>query len=362
MIKELQLSELKKHAMTGVSYMLPLVVASGLLIAIGNILGGNPSIISNYKESYSVWEASVTLGVYGMGLIPAVMSAAIAYSIADRPGIAPGLLMGMIANAMGAGFFGGMLGGYMAGWCVIVLKKMIIVPKWAQALMPMLILPLLSSLIVGFIMFFLLGGPIAIASFSLTNMLQSMQGGSRVIFGAIMGAMAAFDFGGPVNKVASLFADGLLLQGIYGPEAIKICASMIPPFGVTISWLMRKSRYSKREADNIKIAFPLGICMITEGVIPIAAVDPLRVIFSCSTGAAVGGALIMLLGVESPVPSGGMFIVPAMNNPLGFLFALGMGSLITAILLLVLKKDATNEDVPDEDEEESVDLSGINVK
>jgi len=236
------------------------------------------------------------------------------------------------------------------------------VPKWAQALMPMLILPLLSSLIVGFIMFFLLGGPIAIASFSLTNMLQSMQGGSRVIFGAIMGAMAAFDFGGPVNKVASLFADGLLLQGIYGPEAIKICASMIPPFGVTISWLMRKSRYSKREADNIKIAFPLGICMITEGVIPIAAVDPLRVIFSCSTGAAVGGALIMLLGVESPVPSGGMFIVPAMNNPLGFLFALGMGSLITAILLLVLKKDATNEDVPDEDEEESVDLSGINVK
>lgn len=362
MIQQLQLSELKRHAMTGVSYMLPLVVASGLLIAIGNICGNNPPVISDYKSPYTLWQAAVTLGVYGMGLIPAVMSAAISYSIADRPGIAPGLLMGMIANSMGAGFFGGMLGGYMAGWCVNFLKKVVKVPVWAQALMPMLILPLLASLIVGFIMFFLLGGPIAAASFALTDMLQNMQGGSKAIFGAIMGAMAAFDFGGPVNKVASLFADGLLLQGIYGPEAIKICASMIPPFGVTLSYLIRKSRYSKREQDNIKIAFPLGICMITEGVIPIAAVDPLRVIFSCSTGAAVGGALIMLLGVEAPVPSGGMFIVPAMQNPLGFLIALGVGSVITALLLVLLKKDATEETIVDDEEEEDIDLSNINIK
>lgn len=310
MIQQLQLSELKRHAMTGVSYMLPLVVASGLLIAIGNICGNNPPVISDYKSPYTLWQAAVTLGVYGMGLIPAVMSAAISYSIADRPGIAPGLLMGMIANSMGAGFFGGMLGGYMAGWCVNFLKKVVKVPVWAQALMPMLILPLLASLIVGFIMFFLLGGPIAAASFALTDMLQNMQGGSKAIFGAIMGAMAAFDFGGPVNKVA----------------------------------------------------FPLGICMITEGVIPIAAVDPLRVIFSCSTGAAVGGALIMLLGVESPVPSGGMFIVPAMQNPLGFLIALGVGSVITALLLVLLKKDATEETIVDDEEEEDIDLSNINIK
>lgn len=175
MIQQLQLSELKRHAMTGVSYMLPLVVASGLLIAIGNICGNNPPVISDYKSPYTLWQAAVTLGVYGMGLIPAVMSAAISYSIADRPGIAPGLLMGMIANSMGAGFFGGMLGGYMAGWCVNFLKKVVKVPVWAQALMPMLILPLLASLIVGFIMFFLLGGPIAAASFALTDMLQKCK-------------------------------------------------------------------------------------------------------------------------------------------------------------------------------------------
>jgi PTS system fructose-specific IIC component len=360
MLKEL---ELKRHAMTGISYMIPLVVASGLLIAIGNIAGGNPALISDYKSSYTLWEAAVTLGVYGMGLIPAVMSAAIAYSIADRPGIAPGLLMGMIANAMGAGFFGGMLGGYMSGWCVNFLKKNIKVPIWAQGLMPMMIIPLLSSIIVAFIMFFVIGRPIAVASFALTDMLINMQGGSKAVFGAVMGAMAAFDFGGPVNKVASLFADGLLINGVYGPEAIKICASMVPPFGVALSWLIRKSRYSKSEADNIKIAFPMGICMITEGVIPIAAVDPLRVVFSCSFGAAVGGSLIMLLDVASPVPSGGLFIVPAMQNPIGFLISLGVGSIVTALLLVALKKDAVEkQNNGEDDEEEDVDLSGINIK
>ncbi|WP_346354074.1 PTS fructose transporter subunit IIC [Azotosporobacter soli] len=359
MLKEL---ELKRHALTGISYMIPLVVASGLLIAIGNIAGGNPALISDYKSQYNIWEAAVTLGVYGMGLIPAIMSAAIAYSIADRPGIAPGLLMGMIANAMGAGFLGGMLGGYMSGWCVNFLKKNIKVPLWAQGLMPMMIIPLLASLIVGFIMFFVIGRPIAAASFELRDMLVNMQGGSKAVFGLIMGAMAAFDFGGPVNKVASLFADGLLVEKIYGPEAIKICASMIPPFGVALSWLIRKARYSKSEADNIKIAFPMGICMITEGVIPIAAVDPFRVIFSCSFGAAIGGMLIMLLDVGSPVPSGGMFIVPAMQNPLGFLISLGAGSLITALLLVALKKDVDENAEAVEAEEDELDLSSISIK
>lgn len=353
--------QLKKHAMTGISYMLPMVVASGLLIAIGNIVGGNPNLISDYKQGYSLWEASVTLGVYGMGLIPAVMAAAIAYSIADRPGIAPGLLMGMVANGMGAGFLGGMLGGYLSGWCANYLKSHIKVPVWARGLMPMMIVPLLASLIVGFIMFFVIGGPIAAASFALKDMLVNMQGGSKALFGAIMGAMAAFDFGGPVNKVASLFADGLLIEKVYGPEAIKICASMIPPFGVTLSWLIRRARYSKSEADNIKIAFPMGVCMITEGVIPIAAIDPIRVIFSCSFGAAIGGILIMLLDVGSPVPSGGMFIVPAMQNPLGFLVALGVGSVVTALLLVALKKDAAQEQEASDEDEEDIDLSGVTI-
>ena len=359
MLKKLQL---KKHALTGISFMLPLVVASGLLIAIGNICGGNPDVISDYKAGYTIWQAAVTLGVYGMGLLPGVMGAAIAYSIADRPGIAPGLLMGMIAQNMGAGFLGGMLGGYLAGYCVELLKKYLKVPKWAQGLMPMMIIPLISSVVVGLLMFFVVGGPFAWASEWLKNFLMSMQTGSKAVFGAVMGAMAAFDFGGPVNKVASLFADGLLMDGVYGPEAVKICASMIPPFGVALSWLIRRKKYTKSETDNIKIAFPMGICMITEGVIPIAAVDPIRVIVSCSAGAAVGGSMIMMFNVGSMVPSGGMFIVPAMINPWGFMAALTAGTIVTALLLVILKKDAKEEDAVVLDvEEEEVDLSDIKI-
>lgn len=355
MLKKLQL---KKHALTGISYMLPLVVTAGLLIAIGNLSGG--SVVKNYKEAYSIADALVSLGVFGMGLIVPVIASAIAYSIADRPGIAPGLMMGVIANAIGAGFLGGMLGGYLVGYFVLYLKNNLKVPAWAQGLMPMMILPLISTMVVGLLMFYVIGTPIVWLTVTLTEVLKGLQGSSRFIFGLGMGAMAAFDFGGPVNKVASLFADGLLVEGIYGPEAVKILASMVPPFGVALSWIIAKKKYSKEEGENIKIAFPMGIAMITEGVIPIAARDPIRVIAACSTGAAIGGGLSMLWNVGSSVPSGGMFIVPAMVNPMGFLAALGIGTVITATILILSKKTAIEGQLFDE-EDESVDLSAIKI-
>jgi len=360
MLKKLQI---KKHALTAISFMLPLVVASGLLIAIGNLTGG--TVIENYQEAYSIPSALVSLGVLGMGLLAPVIAGAIAYSIADRPGIAPGLLMGLIANAIGAGFLGGMLGGFIVGYFVLFLKKHLKVPKWAEGLMPMMIIPLISSIVVGLLMFFILGVPIVWATDGLTSFLTSMQGSMRFVFGAILGGMAAFDFGGPVNKVASLFADGLLLEGIYEPEAVKILASMVPPFGVAISWVLskalRKKRYTKSEEDNIKIAFPMGVCMITEGVIPIAAVDIVRVVVSCTTGAAIGGGFSMMWGVGSPVPSGGLFIVPAMTHPFLFLLALLIGSVITGVMLFLWKKEPANELSEDTTEEEEMDLSDIKI-
>ncbi len=354
--------QLKKHAMTAISYMLPLVVASGLLIAIGNLAGG--SVIADYKTSYSAWDAIVSLGVNGMGLLAPVIAGAIAYSIADRPGIAPGLLMGTIANSIGAGFLGGMLGGYVVGYFVLFLKNNLKVPRWAEGLMPMMIIPLIASLVCGLLMYFVIGVPIVWLTEELTTFLTTMQGSAKFAFGAVMGGMAAFDFGGPVNKVASLFADGMLLEGVQEPEAVKILASMVPPFGVTLSWLIskgiNKKIYTKSEEDNIKIAFPMGVCMITEGVIPIAACDPIRVIVSCTTGAAIGGGLSMMWNVGSPVPSGGMFIVPAMTNPWLFLLALAIGSIITAILLIVLKKEPQDREEVEEEEEE-LDLSNIKI-
>lgn len=360
MFKKLQI---KKHALTAISYMLPVVVTAGLLIAIGNLSGGE--VIEDYLTSYSIPDALVSLGVLGMGLLAPVISAAISYSIADRPGIGPGLFMGLIANAIGAGFLGGMLGGYLVGFFVLFLRNNLKVPKWAQGLMPMMIIPLISTLVVGLLMFFVIGVPIVWATDALTNYLNGLQGSANFVFGSILGGMAAFDFGGPVNKVASLFADGLLLEGVQEPEAVKILASMVPPFGVTISWVLskvfKKPKYSKKEEDNIKIAFPMGITMITEGVIPIAAVDPLRVIFSCVAGAAVGGGLSMTWGIGSPVPSGGLFIVPAMTDPLMFMLALLIGSCITGVLLFILKKEPVEKELLEDETEEDVDLSSIKL-
>ncbi|WOD64587.1 PTS fructose transporter subunit IIC [Niallia taxi] len=355
--------QIKKHALTAISYMLPLVVASGLLIAIGNLTGG--TVIGNYQAAFSIPSALVSLGVLGMGLLAPVIAGAIAYSIADRPGIAPGLLMGLIANAIGAGFLGGMLGGFIVGYFVLFLKNNLKVPRWAEGLMPMMIIPLISSLVVGLLMFFVLGVPIVWATDGMTAFLTSMQGSMRFLFGAILGGMAAFDFGGPVNKVASLFADGLLLEGIYEPEAVKILASMVPPFGVAISWVLskalKKKKYTKSEEDNIKIAFPMGVCMITEGVIPIAAVDIVRVVVSCTLGAAVGGGFSMLWGVGSPVPSGGMFIVPAMNHPILFCLALLIGSVVTGLMLFFWKKEPVEKAEEETTEEEEMDLSDIKI-
>lgn len=359
MLRQLQL---KKHALTAISYMLPVVVTAGLLIAIGNLTGGQ--VINDYQASYSVPDALVSLGVLGMGLLAPVISAAIAYSIADRPGIGPGLFMGLIANAIGVGFLGGMLGGYLVGFFVLLLVKYLKVPKWTQGLMPMMIIPLLATLSIGLLMFFVVGVPIVWATEAMTDFLQGLQGSGKFLFGSIVGGMAAFDFGGPVNKVASLFADGMLLEGVQEPEAVKVLASMVPPFGVTISWvlskLFRQTKYSKEEENNIKIAFPMGLCMITEGVIPLAAVDPLRVIISCTAGAAIGGGLSMSWGIGSPVPSGGVFIIPAMTDPLKFTFALLIGSAVTGILLFILKKAPAEHPVVEEEEEE-VDFSSIKL-
>lgn len=352
--------QLKKHALTAISYMLPLIVASGLLIAIGNLTGGQ--VIEDYSASFSIWDASTSLGVLGMGIVAPVMAAGISYSISDRPGIAPGLMMGLVANAIGAGFFGAMLGGYVVGYFINFLKRTLKVPVWAESLLPMMIIPLVSSFVIGMLMFFVIGVPIVWATNALTNLLMSMSDGSNAVFGAVLGGMVAFDFGGPVNKTASLFADGLMLNGIFEPEAVKVGASMVPPFGIGIAYLINKRKFTNKEREELKTAIPLGVCMITEGVLPMVAVDPIRIVISTTIGAMVTGAILMVVGVGSPVPSGGLFIVPAMSAPLWFLIALTAGSATTGLILATIKKDAVEDDEEVEDEEEKIDLSDIVIE
>ncbi len=353
--------ELKRHALTAISYMLPLVVASGLLIAIGNLMGGQ--VISDL-DALTIPSALTSLGVFGMGLLPSFIAGYISYSIADRPGIAPGFLMGQIASFLGAGFLGGMIGGYIVGYVALGIKKYLKVPKWAQALMPMMIIPTLASIIAGLIMYFVVGTPIVWATDGLTNFITGLDQSSKVLYGFVIGALGCIDFGGPISKVPNLICDGLLMEGILEPEAIKVLAAMVPPLGITfslvLSKIINKRIYTKTEVENIKVAFPMGLCMISEGVIPIAMNDLLRTVICTATGCGVTGAVSFSLGVGSPVPSGGIFVIPAMTAPVAAVIALLAGTAVTGFMLVFIKKRKTDaDDIEIEEVEEQLDLSGI---
>ncbi|MCW0355238.1 PTS fructose transporter subunit IIC [Pantoea ananatis] len=340
--------EIKGHLLTGISWMIPLIVAAGICIALGQVIGG-PDV--GKHPGTIAWMLN-QMGGWGMGLIVPLISAAIAYSIADRPGFAPGLIVGFICGQIGTGFIGGILGGFLVGYTVILLRRSIRLPQSMQGLMPIMVLPVLSTIIAGLLMMTFIGQPIVWLQKALIALLESMQGGSKFVMGAILGAMATFDFGGPVNKTMSLFADGMLVDGIYGPEAVKFIGSMIPPFGITLSWLLTRHKYTRAEKEALKAAFPMGICMITEGVIPIAARDLLRVVGSCVVASAVAGGLIMVWGVEAPVPHGGMFVVPLFTKPWLFCLALGIGTTICGVMLSLLKKPVTEADEEFDDVED----------
>lgn len=363
-------SEIKKHVLTAISYLLPLIVASGLLIAIGNLTGGVNIASIDELDAMTVPSALTTLGVMGMGLIPAFIGGYIAYSVADRPGIAPGFLMGMIASFLNSGFLGGLIGGLLVGYIALVIETYLKVPKWAQALMPMMIVPLLSSALGGLIMFFVLGTPITMLTGALTNFITGLDQSQKALYGFIIGWIGCLDYGGAISKVPNLICDGLMADGIYGPEGIKVLAAMVPPIGVTLGWLpskaIKKPIFKYSEEENIKVAFPMGICMISEGVIPIAMNDLIRTVICTSIGCGVCGAISFSAGVESMVPSGGVFVIPAMTNPLMAVVALLVGSCVTAVLLVLIKKRLTPEQVDDlgmaeDDTEEEIDLSGFSL-
>lgn len=351
-LKDLQI---KKHLLTGISFMLPLVVAAGLCIAIGQI-------IPRFGIETKISEVLVNLGVYGMTLLVPVFCASIAYSIADKPGIAPGLVLGYLANEIKAGFLGGILFGFVVGFFVLWLKKNLKVPKTMDGLVPVMLIPLISMVVCGLGAYFIIGIPIVALQSFLLEFLTSLDGKAKFITGAIIGGMVGFDFGGPVNKTASIFADGLILNGIYGPEAVKVMVAMIPPIGLGLSVLLTKHKYTKAEIEGTKVAFPMGLCMITEGVIPIAARDPFRVIAASVAGGMIGGGLSMLWDVGSSIPSGGVFIIPFVENPLGFVVALSIGSITTALVLSISKKVPSKEDEGELIIEQDMELDDFNIE
>nr|WP_321526883.1 fructose-specific PTS transporter subunit EIIC [uncultured Cohaesibacter sp.] len=326
-----------KHLLTGVSYMLPVVVAGGLLIALSFVFG-----IEAFKEEGTLAAALMTIGGgAAFKLMVPVLAGFMAYSIADRPGLTPGLIGGLLAVNLGAGFLGGILAGFLAGYVALWLRDNIKLPRSLEGLMPVLILPLLSTAIVGLLMVYVIGEPVRYINESLTGMLQGMGQTNAVLLGLVLGAMMAFDMGGPVNKAAYAFSVGLLTSDTFAPMAATMAAGMTPPLGLALATFIAKNRFTEEEREAGKAAFVLGLSFITEGAIPYAAKDPLRVIPSIMVGSALTGALSMFFGCGLRAPHGGAFVLAiphAVSNLSMYILSIVIGTAVTTALLIVLKR------------------------
>lgn len=329
-----------KHLMTGVSFMLPFVVAGGLLIAIAFALGG----IYVYEDAHrgTLGWTLFQIGAKGaFTLMVPALAGYIGYSIADRPGIAPGMTGGVIAGAIGAGFLGGIVAGFIAGYGVLWLNKAIKLPRTLEGLKPVLILPLLGTAATGLLMYYVVGAPAATLLAALTTWLQGMQGASAVVLGLILGGMMAVDMGGPINKAAYVFGTTLIAANVTEPMAAVMCAGMTPPLALAVACKLLPSRFTAEEREAGNAAFVLGLAFVTEGAIPFAARDPLRVIPSLIAGSAVAGAICLAMGVQLKVPHGGVFVLPIPNavTHLGaFVVALLVGTAVSVAALAIAKR------------------------
>lgn len=338
-----------RHLMNGVSYMVPFIVVGGLLVAIALTLGGVKTPGGLVVPDDSIWKTILDIGSAAFTFMVPILAGFIAMSIADRPGLAPGMVGGFIAangsfygSEAGAGFIGGIIAGFLAGYVALAIKKMK-VPKAIKPIMPIIIIPILTSLIVGLIFVFVIGSPIAQLFEVLTGWLAGMQGTSSILLALILGAMISFDMGGPVNKVAFLFGSAMIGEGNYeimGPIAAAIC---IPPIGMGLAAMISKRKFEPAEREAGKASFTMGLFGITEGAIPFAAQDPLRVIPSIMVGSMVGSVIAMLGHVGDRVAHGGpiVAVLGAVDNVLMFFVAVIAGSAVSVVMIRLLKKDIT---------------------
>ncbi len=330
-------SGIYKHLMTGVSFMLPIVVAGGLLIAMSFVFG-----IKAYEVQGSLAAALMQTGKAAFTLMIPVLSGYIAYSIADRAALAAGLIGGLLSAQLDAGFLGAIVSGFLAGYLTLFLVKNLRLPQTMDALKPILIIPLLSSLVVGLVMVYVVGAPVAYALAELEAFLKSLGAGNLMLLGALLGGMMCVDMGGPINKAAYTFSVGLLTLEVPNqfPIAAAMAGGMVPAIGMGIATLLAKRKFSIDEQNAGKAALVLGLCFISEGAIPFAAKDPSRVIPVCVLGGALTGAMVGWLNITLAAPHGGVFVllIPnAINQPLMYLLAIAAGSVVTGVLYALLK-------------------------
>ncbi|MGW1745837.1 PTS fructose transporter subunit IIABC [Streptomyces sp. NPDC002092] len=341
-------TKLRKWLMSGVSYMVPFVAAGGLLIALGFAIGGYkiksaPSVMDHFVWTQTdSWAALMfQIGAVAFGFLVPVLAGYIAYGMADRPGLVPGFVGGMIASTINAGFLGGLVAGLLAGGVVMAIQK-INIPAVLRGIMPVVVIPLISSAIVGFLMFVVVGKPIASAQKGMTDWLNGLSGSNAILLGLLLGLMMCFDLGGPVNKVAYTFATAGIAVSNPSDSAMKIMAAvmaagMVPPLAMALATTVRGKLFTETERENGKAAWVLGASFISEGAIPFAAADPLRVIPSSMVGGAITGALSMAFGATLRAPHGGIFVVPLIGNAFLYLIAIAVGVCVTTALVVFLK-------------------------
>lgn len=341
-------ARLRAWLMTGVSYMVPFVAAGGLLIALSFAIGGYEITEAKSVADHFVWTEAHSwaallnqIGGLAFSFLVPVLAGYIAYGMADRPGLVPGFVGGAIAVQIEAGFLGGLVAGLLAGAVVMAIQK-ISIPSVLRGIMPVVVIPLISSLIVGTLMFVVIGSPIATAQKAMTDWLGGLTGTNAVLLGLLIGLMMCFDLGGPVNKVAYAFATGGIATADPGNGSLMVMAAamgagMVPPLGMALATSVRARLFTRTERENGKAAWVLGASFITEGAIPFAAADPLRVIPASMAGGAVTGALTMSFGSTLRAPHGGIFVVPLIGSPLLYLIAIAAGTVVTATLTVLLK-------------------------
>jgi PTS system fructose-specific IIC component len=370
-------TRIRQYLMTGVSYMIPFVAAGGILIALGFLLASvawseNGAIEVTAVDQTILWTAfnwgdlqhwSVLLfriGVFAFGFLVPALSAYIAYAIADRPGLVPGFVGGSIAAAIGTGFLGGIATGFLAGYLALWLATRK-VPKGVRGIMPVVVIPLVSTLVTGAAMILILGPPLVSVNTGLTNWLNSFSGTGLIVLGVILGLMMCFDLGGPVNKVAYVFAvTGLANAANVDATEARIMAAvmaagMVPPLAIALATVLRPKLFSEAERESGKAAWLLGASFISEGAIPFAAADPIRIIPASMAGGAVTGALVMAFGSGVLAPHGGIWVTPLIGKPFLFLLALVAGTVVSGLAIVFAKGLGRNPNEEQLEQAESVD-------
>lgn len=328
-----------KHLMSGVSNMLPFVVGGGILIALSFMFGITASNPSDPNYSPIAKLLNDIGGGNAFFLMVPVMAGFIGMSIADRPGFAPAMVGGLISLNNGGGFLGGLIGGFLGGYTVVLLKKVFNkLPQSFEGLKPVLLYPLFGIFITGALMYGFIVDPIAALNNGVTEFLKSLGTGNLVLLGIVLAAMMATDMGGPINKAAFTFGIMMITAGDYAPHAAVMAGGMVPPLGIALATTFFKNKFTKDEIDAGKTCYIMGLSFITEGAIPFAAADPVRVIPASIIGAGIAGGLTMFFKVQLPAPHGGIFVFPVVTNPMMYLLSIVIGSVVTALILGFIKK------------------------